>query len=258
MQSDYFGKIVKKQSFIVNIFVFTLMILSIIAVSVYFYVAVLRINRPFALEWLEGHSFVQVLRILNGQFLYAPPTYEFISTIYMPLYFYTAAIVAHLIGNILVAMRLVSLLASIGIFVMIYRLARLRSLSPALSLIAAGLFAATYEVSGYWFDIGRIDTLAVFFLLAAYVTVIMKPVKEELVGAGGGILFFLYNQAKRINCCAICCAVSLLPTALETGVLAGWRIWDLCRDICHNDEPSFRGMVLDMHSVDSRSPSGFD
>ncbi|WP_322487719.1 hypothetical protein [Chloroflexus sp.] len=59
-----------------------------IAVTLFLWVALSRLSYPFAIEWLEGNSFLHVLRVLQGQPLYVAPSYDFIPMIYTPLYYY--------------------------------------------------------------------------------------------------------------------------------------------------------------------------
>ena len=49
------------------------------------YIVARRFAYPFELEWLEGGSLIQVLRLLDGQPLYAPPSLDYIAFNYPPL-----------------------------------------------------------------------------------------------------------------------------------------------------------------------------
>lgn len=132
---------------------------------IYFAVAVSRIRYPFELEWIEGVSLGQVRWILSGQQLYGPPSVEFIPLFYAPLYYYVSAAVAQLLGPGFVPLRLVSFVASLGCFSLIFAMVRRETGSLASGLLAVGLFAATFRLSGAWFDLARIDMLFLFFLL---------------------------------------------------------------------------------------------
>ena len=74
-----------------------------------------RLFFPYPLEITEGASLEAVRGILAGQPLYSQPTPEHVPLIYGPVYFYAAALVAFATGGpSFAALRLVSLLASIG------------------------------------------------------------------------------------------------------------------------------------------------
>jgi hypothetical protein len=64
-----------------------------------------------------------------------------------------------------VPIRLVSFLSSIGSIVIIYLIVKRETRSAFPAFIASCLFVATYNLSGVWFDIGRPDSLFLFFCL---------------------------------------------------------------------------------------------
>jgi hypothetical protein len=149
----------------------------------FLYIALSRITFPFSLEWMEGGSFVQVSRLLEGQPLYVRPSFDFIPQIYPPVYFYLSALASKLIGNSFVPLRLVSILATIGILFLIYELVYKQYGSRLGGVLASGFFCATYQLSGHWFDIARVDSLALaFLLLAAYFLLKDRPTASMLGG----------------------------------------------------------------------------
>ena len=182
---------------------FVLMGLSGIALGVYLDVAFSRVAYPFAVEWVEANVFLQVVRVLEGKSLYVPPSWEFVPTIYPPFYYYVAAIFARATNQVMFAMRLVSLLASMWTFVMIYVLCRLRKITRELSIGAVGLYAASYAVTGYWFDVGRVDSLFIALALTGYVLAIIRTKRESIVGTLAGFVFFLAFATKQSALAAI-------------------------------------------------------
>jgi hypothetical protein len=129
------------------------------AICGYLFVALSRIGYPFAINPLEGNSLVEVHRILAGQPLYPAPTSGYVPDGYTPLYFYVAAAVARVLGVSYLPLRLVSLLSSLVCFALLGRLVQRETGSIAAGTGAAGLFAATFFVTGTWFDVGRVDSL---------------------------------------------------------------------------------------------------
>jgi len=62
-------------------------------------------------------------------------------------------------------------------------------------LLAAGMFAATFEVGGAWLDIGRVDSLFLFLLLAA-----VAAARRATTWQGGalvGLLVFASSSRSR-------------------------------------------------------------
>ncbi|HEY3295517.1 MAG TPA: glycosyltransferase family 39 protein [bacterium] len=129
--------------------------------------ALRRMAYPFELEWMEGLSVDHVQRVLDGLPLYVPPSVDFVPSIYTPLYYYVAAIPAAVLGNGFVPVRLISFLASLGSMALLFVYVRKEAKDNFAGLIAAGLYASTYYLTGAWLDIARVDALFVFFLLLA-------------------------------------------------------------------------------------------
>jgi hypothetical protein len=132
---------------------------GLVAIGAYLYIALSRLTYPFALEWLEGNSLVEVHRILSGQPLYPAPTAGYVPDGYPPLYFAVSAAAARVLGVSYLPLRLVSLLSSLACFALLARLVQRETGSIAAGTGAAGVFAATYLATDTWFDVGRVDSL---------------------------------------------------------------------------------------------------
>src|SRR5258708_18281739 len=115
---------------------------------------------------MEGGSADHVQRILEGHKLYAAPSLDFISYVYNPLYFYAAAGVAKITGPGFLPLRLLSTVATVVNFLLLFSLARRETKSLACGFSAAALFAATYRLGGAWFDVCRVDSFPLAFVLA--------------------------------------------------------------------------------------------
>lgn len=146
---------------------YTLLVSAILPALSYFYVALLRITYPFELEWMEGAMVDVVGRILDGEKIYMPPSLEFVPFIYAPFYFYFSAGVAQLLTPGFTALRLVSFISSMGSFLVIYLIVQKETKNNYCALLASCLFAATFNLSGAWFDLGRPDSLFLLLLLLA-------------------------------------------------------------------------------------------
>jgi hypothetical protein len=133
----------------------------------YVCIALLRIDYPFEIEWMEGGSRGHVARILSGEALYGPPTLAFTPFIYTPLYFQVTAWLVPVFGEGFLALRFVSWFASLGCFALVAAFVLGETRNRVAALLAMGVFAATYRISGAWFDIARVDSLFLLFTLAA-------------------------------------------------------------------------------------------
>lgn len=171
-----------------------LLLIAFFYFTIFLYITVSRINYPFALEWMEGTSLVQVHRILSGQLLYVEPSLNYIPLIYPPLYYYVAALFAKVIGIGFFPLRLVSLLSTFGCMAHIFLIVRKIQPNIFAQIVAVGLFSAMFKIGGAWFDIARVDMLALFLALASiYQLQFLKKRRFFL----SGILFTLSCMTKQ-------------------------------------------------------------
>ncbi len=142
----------------------------------------LRVGHPAELEWMEGGMLDHVLRLHHGRSLYAEPSLQYIPFVYPPLWFVCAWLASLLLGHGFLAARLVGVLACGVAFGLAFVIARRGSGSRLQALVALGCLAAVYPLSGYWFDLARVDTLLLAWLLGALACLRSERV-EAVVGA---------------------------------------------------------------------------
>jgi len=150
----------------------------------YVAIALLRVNYPFDLEWMEGATADHVHRILTGQRIYVPPSLAFTPFLYPPLYYYVSAVVSLVTGMSLLPLRLVSLASSIGCLWLVYRLTARETGRRYIGLVATGMFAATYRIGGAWLDIARVDSLFLLLFLGAVYLVRFHASTRSWAAAG--------------------------------------------------------------------------
>ena len=185
---------------------------ALLYILLYLTVALLRMSYPFELEWMEGGVLTELGRVLGGRPLYVAPTLDYIPFDYTPLYLWVAALPARLMGASFTALRLTSFAASLACFALIFALVRRPTGSTTAALIAVGLYAATYRLSGAWFDIARSDSL--FLALALAGILALREPRGGVAGAAlAGALFGLAFLAKQT---AVLIAAPLALHALLT------------------------------------------
>jgi hypothetical protein len=133
----------------------------------YVVIALWRLNHPFELNWMEGAMVDHVRRIVDGEQLYVAPTLTFVPFIYPPAFYYVSAAVAQVTGVDFVALRLVSIVSSLGVFVLVYAFVARETGDRLAALAASGMFAATYSLGGTYLDVGRVDSFFLVLLLGA-------------------------------------------------------------------------------------------
>jgi 4-amino-4-deoxy-L-arabinose transferase-like glycosyltransferase len=138
--------------------------------ATFFWIALSRVNFAYLVEWMEGGILQQAAFYLaNGQ-VYPPPSAKHLPYIYPPLYTYVAAVLSKMFGPSLTVMRAFSLFCTsataitLGLFC--WRVRR----SWLGAFVAATLYLASFQYSGFFMDIARLDALLVLLLvLAVYV-----------------------------------------------------------------------------------------
>jgi glycosyltransferase involved in cell wall biosynthesis len=193
--------------------------------AVFLILAFLRIAIFAEYSWLESALLTDVHRILTGQSLYPAPSLEYVPLIYAPLYLYIASGVAFLLGEGYAALRLVSLAATLGTLIIIWRIVR-RMGAPAIAAwVAVGFYAGMYRVAGLSYDAGRLDSLFVFFvLLMAYH---MWRAQE---GVGRSVIYAAVSAVAAV----LTKQTALVPIVLLSlwSITAGNRRSRLCGCLC--------------------------
>ncbi|UCB53251.1 MAG: glycosyltransferase family 39 protein [Candidatus Zixiibacteriota bacterium] len=172
-----------------------MLFLAVLFVLVYLIVALLRLRYPFELEWMEGACVDHVVRVLSGERLYVSPSLEFIPFMYTPLYFYLSAALSKIIGVGFFPLRLVSFISSLGSLFFIFLFVKKETGAVFWGILSSSLFAATYRISGAWFDIARADSLFLVLILAGLYLIRFKDSSKFHLLAG--LLFSLSFLTKQ-------------------------------------------------------------
>lgn len=179
-----------------NLFKLLVLAFALYYITAYIVIFVYQIQYPFETEWMEGGAVDHVIRVLNGQKLYVEPSLDFIPYIYTPFYFYVSALFSLIFGVSFVPLRLVSFLSTMACFSLIFLFVKRETRSSYLGIVSAGVFAATYHISGAWFSISRVDPLATFLLLlAVYLLKNHTSIKMLIISAVLTFLSFFTKQS---------------------------------------------------------------
>jgi hypothetical protein len=183
--------------------------LGVHAAFLFFSVSLRRLRYPFELEWMEGGMLGHVERLLEGNTLYPEPSPEFVPFIYGPLYSYAGALVSCVTGPNLFSLRLVSFVSTLALFAVLYRIVAFETGSRVFGLVAPCLFVATFDKSGGWFDLARVDSFALAWLAAAVDVTRRARLQRHFVAAGALLA---------------CAALAKQTCALVFPALA-WSVW---------------------------------
>ena len=155
----------------------------------YAWVAAHRLGYPYELDWMEGGSVALAARAAAGHSLYVAPSLAYVGWTYPPLYYWVAAAISKVAGVGFFALRLLSLTASVAAMATLGAIVWRETRDRVAGLVAAGLFAATFVISGAWFDTGRVDSL--FLALTLLTLAWGRCARSVRGGMGLGALAFL-------------------------------------------------------------------
>ncbi len=126
-----------------------------------------RFPYPYDLEWMEGGVLHGAARIASGDGIYGPPSVDYISFLYTPLYPGFLALLGSIFGLSYQLGRAVSIasLLGLGVLAVVNATAwspKQRGAAVAGALLGLGLFSAAYPFMEGWYDLVRADTLFLF------------------------------------------------------------------------------------------------
>lgn len=213
-----------------------ILIIAIAFVAAFIATAMARVYLPAPLTDVTLGTVQHLQRVMHGEPLYPLPTTRFVALQYPPLYYYAAAVAAKFMGAGYPALRVTSLISTLTTMCLIAVWTRRETGSWRAAVLAVGLFAATYRLTGAWFDVERVDALFVALLVAAlFVFRFAKSARAVFLSAA---LFLAATATKQTAWVAVVVVSLFLATrswrdsllfvaTIAVGTLAG--IWLLTR-----------------------------
>jgi hypothetical protein len=140
-------------------------------IGAYVFTALPRIVYPYDLDFVEDSMLIQSLRFAEGRPVYIAPSAEFVPHVYMPLYSWLGGVLLRLSGVSYAPLRLLSFAATLGTAGLIFYAAQRESGQRWLGLACAGLYLGGYRITGFWYELARVDSLFVALSLAGLTAV---------------------------------------------------------------------------------------
>jgi len=196
-----------------------LLVVALGFVAVYVLIALRRIGYPYELNWVEGAMVDGARRVIDGQSLYTEPSLGFTADIYPPLYYVVSGAASYVLGTGFLAPRLVSFLASLGVFFLVYLLVSRETGNRRAGVLGACLFAATFQIGGAWLSTSsRGVVAAAACLVLAYLT------KQPALFVAPALALYLWRRDRRLSLIfAGAFAIGWLGSAVIANALTdGW------------------------------------
>ena len=189
---------------------------SLAFIVTFIVIASARLFYPFELEWIEGVAIDASRWILDGHFLYTQPSIQFIPLLYGPVFFYVSAFSMQVLGIGFTAARLVSILSTVGCFALLFLIVSRSSSNSTAGLLAAGIYAASYRFAGAWMDLAKVDSLALFFLLAGFWVSRRFPSREGMIGSSVLYVLAFYTKQNAVIVILVLLLLSLVESRGRT------------------------------------------
>jgi hypothetical protein len=142
-----------------------IVLIALIFIAMFFFTAIPRLLYPYDLDFIEDSMLMQSLRIAHGQSIYMPPNADFNPHVYMPLFPWLGGMLFRISEPSLPVLRLLSLGATLATTILIYWIAKRESGLNWIAITCTGLFLGGYHINGFWYEVARVDSLFVAFLL---------------------------------------------------------------------------------------------
>ncbi len=183
---------------------FTAIALLIYLCIAFLYIITQRVNYPYVLEWMESLVFQHSMRSAQGMPDYVRPSAEFVPSVYSPMYFWIGGYFIEFLGMDIPSLRMLSVLCTLLSASLILAMAVKCTRSLLFGLFGAMLFIATFKLGGFWFDLARVDAMAILWLLCIPASMLLAPRRSQPILLG--VFFALAVMTKQI-----CALFLLLP-----------------------------------------------
>ncbi len=222
---------------------------SALFAAMYLFTALPRVFYPYDLDFIEDSMLMQSLRFAQGRPVYIAPTADFVPHVYMPLYSWLGGLAFRLAAPGFAPLRLLSLAATLGAAALLYYIAHRESGQHWLAFACAALYLGGYRISGFWYELARVDSLAVFLslcglalaiynngfttrlLLAATTLALAFFAKQTALAYGFGLMPYLWlSHGKRaVLFVVVWVALIIAPLAWLNANTGGWFIYHTFR-----------------------------
>jgi hypothetical protein len=172
-----------------------IVLLALIPLVVFLRVAFSRLFYPFDLEWIEGHMLAMAVRVARGLSLYPEPSLDYIPAPYFPGYFLLTGGLVKIFGSQFWVGRFLSILAALGTGLLVFHAVRKRTGDYLIGLACMAIFFASYGFTSSFYDLFRVDSLAIFTLILAFV--VADPKKGYFAAALTGLALFAAVMVKQ-------------------------------------------------------------
>ncbi len=138
---------------------------SLLFIAIYLITSIPRVFYPYDLDFIEDSMLMQSIRVANNQPVFVAPNAEFMPHVYMPLYTFIGGMLIKVMGASFVPLRLLSFSATLVTATLIFVIAQRETQEKWIGFVCAALFLGGYRITGFWYELARVDSLFVMLLM---------------------------------------------------------------------------------------------
>ena len=200
-----------------------LTVLSVLWIGILMVLFVNHIRFPLFLDLMEGVVYQHFQRAAEYQYIYPAPSPEYVPLAYNVLYYVVAVPFSWIFGESISTLRLISILATLGIALTIFLVLRKETGSRWWGLLGAGLFAASYHAMDSYLDTAHSDSCFVLCSIAGSALIHYRTTRSmRLLGLAILIASFWFKQHG-----ALFAVGGVLFLTRDEGWRKSWPYWVL-------------------------------
>ncbi len=191
--------------------------------GLYVFTALPRLLYPYDLDFIEDSLLMQSLRHAQGLPVYLPPNADFVPHVYMPLYMWLGGLLFRLTGPGYVPLRALSFAATLATTLLIFGIARRESGQNWLAFACAGLYLGGYRITGFWYELARVDSLHVTLALAGFaIGIYASKSWRGMAGAAAVLALAFFTKQTSIIFAGALGLYWLVAIGRRAWAFAGW------------------------------------
>ncbi|MBI5347773.1 MAG: glycosyltransferase family 39 protein, partial [Chloroflexi bacterium] len=168
---------------------------SSLFIALYLITSLPRVFYSYDLDFIEDSMLMQSIRVANNQPVFVAPNAEFMPHVYMPLYTFIGGMLIKVMGASFALLRLLSLSATLVTAILIFVIAQGETQEKWIGFACAALFLGGYRLTGFWYELARVDSLFVLLLMIGMMIGLRaRSVPQLLAAAAVMTLAFFTKQ----------------------------------------------------------------
>jgi len=170
------------------------LVISSLFIAFFLITSLPRVFYPYDLDFIEDSMLMQSIRIANNQPVFVAPNAEFMPHVYMPLYTFIGGMLIKVMGASFVPLRLLSWSATLVTAILIFVIAQGETQEKWIGFACAALFLGGYRLTGFWYELARVDSLFVMLLMIGMMIGLRARSASRLLAAAAVMTFAFFTK----------------------------------------------------------------